>query len=106
MGSQYAWCCDTKRYRRRRRRWGGLAMGRLCVTCSVGSSVLVATSVSLSVGTSSRARLKRGRSSARVALVTLCQIFPRPICRYRFRFQSNLVWNLIKPVCNWFSLQF
>jgi hypothetical protein len=26
--------------------------------------------------------------------------WPLPISRYRFKFQSNLVWNLIKPISN------
>ena len=29
-----------------------------------------------------------------------CQILPLPISHYRFTFQSNLVWDLIKPICN------
>jgi hypothetical protein len=32
----------------------------------------------------------------RLPLPLLCQILPLPICRYRFKFQSNLVWDSIK----------
>jgi hypothetical protein len=35
----------------------------------------------------------------------LCQIFPLPISRYRFKFQSNLVWDSIKSISN-FCFQF
>ena len=34
-----------------------------------------------------------------------CQILPLPICRYRFKFQSNLVWDSIKSISN-FCFQF
>jgi hypothetical protein len=34
-----------------------------------------------------------------------CQILPLPISRYRFKFQSNLVWDSIKSISN-FCFQF
>jgi hypothetical protein len=37
--------------------------------------------------------------------VTPCQILPLPISRYRFKFQSNLVWDSIKSISN-FCFQF
>jgi hypothetical protein len=38
-------------------------------------------------------------------LLPLCQILPLPISRYRFKFQSNLVWDSIKSISN-FCFQF
>jgi hypothetical protein len=43
---------------------------------------------------------RQHRSQDALALRRRCQIYPLPICRYRFPIQSNLVWNLIKPVSN------
>ena len=34
-----------------------------------------------------------------------CQILPLPISRYRFKFQSNFVWDSIKSISN-FCFQF
>jgi hypothetical protein len=39
------------------------------------------------------------------ALPPVCQILPLPISRYRFKFQSNLVWDSIKSISN-FCFQF
>ena len=40
-----------------------------------------------------------------VALFVKCQILPATDSRYRFKFQSNLVWDSIKPISN-FCFQF
>ena len=39
------------------------------------------------------------------AALMACQILPLPISRYRFKFQSNLVWDSIKSISN-FCFQF
>jgi hypothetical protein len=39
------------------------------------------------------------------AHVQVCQILPLPFSRYRFKFQSNLVWDSIKSISN-FCFQF
>jgi hypothetical protein len=40
------------------------------------------------------------RPEAALLLSAGCQILPPPISRYQFKFQSNLVWDLIKPKSN------
>jgi hypothetical protein len=47
----------------------------------------------------------RCASLCQTFIVRLCQILPLPICRYRFKFQSNLVWDSIKSISN-FCFQF
>jgi hypothetical protein len=39
-------------------------------------------------------------AAATARLVLPCQILPLPISRYRFKFQSDLVWDLIQPISN------
>jgi hypothetical protein len=55
-------------------------------------------------------RMKRSHSLVEPPTLRLpgphtCQILPLPICRYRFKFQSNLFWDSIKSISN-FCFQF
>jgi hypothetical protein len=43
--------------------------------------------------------------TVRASRTSECQILPLPISRYRFKFQSNLVWDSIKSMSN-FCFQF
>jgi hypothetical protein len=45
--------------------------------------------------------LERGVDAAPLlALPGACQIVPLPTPLYRFKFQSNLIWDSIKPISN------
>jgi hypothetical protein len=51
-------------------------------------------------GTNPAAFLRSGPSAG--SMTRACQILPLPSCRYRFKFQSNLVWDSIKSISNFY----
>jgi hypothetical protein len=66
-------------------------------------ALLVGHAAERVVGVSALAEVRH--QLGEVVLRPRCQILPLPISRYRFKFQSNLVWDSIKSISN-FCFQF